>query len=242
MSWYDELGFDENPFGIDPDFSARSSVGLEKQLGEIEYYISSGSMVFVEGPPGSGKSVLLRKLADKLGSKAVWTDASQGVIDLRSVVRSKTSFFDRILGRQPKNIVLMIDNAPNLPPAVQDLLKYYYDNNYFGSVILAGPAIKSADLLESVLDRIGSRVVRLAPLAEDEAVLIVRQRLGSSSILGDDLVRKIYKLSGKNAKRFLQLCESACVAAVASNSSTVKEEHLRSSYASLKNTVGGLNG
>lgn len=242
MSWFEEFGFDENPFDASPEFSAKSSVGLEKPLSEIEYYISSGSMVFVEGPPGSGKSVLLAKLSDMLGGRAVWVDASQGEIDLRSVVRSKTSFLGRIFGTGPKNLVLMADNSSYLPAATLELLKYYYDNNQFGAVILAGPSIRTARLSASVLDRIGNRIVSLAPLTEDEAVLIVRQRLGSSSILGDELVRKIYKLSGKNAKRLLQLCENACKTAAASKSSTVKEEHLRSLYQSLKNTVGGLDG
>ena len=242
MAWFEELGFGENPFDTDPDFSARSSVGLEKPLGEVEYFTVSGSMVFLEGPPGSGKSVLLKKLADKLGSKALRVDAFQAKLDLRSLVKSKTSVLGRIFGREPKNLVLMIDNAAHLPAAALGLLKFYYDNNYFSAVILTGPSIKSARLSLPVLDRIGNRVVRLAPLAEDEAVLIVRQRLGSSSMLSEDLVRKIYKLSGKNAKKFLQLCENACKTAVASKSSTVKEEHLRSLYTSLKNTVGGLDG
>ncbi len=242
MSWFEELGFDENPFDTSPEYSAKSSAGLQKPLAEIEYFISSGSVVFVEGPPGSGKSVLLAKLSGMLGGRAVRIDASQGEINLRSVVRSKTSLLGRIFGTGPKNLVLMVDNSSYLPAATLDLLKYYYDNNQFGAVILAGPSIRTARLSASVLDRIGNRIVRLEPLSEDDAVLIVRQRLGSSEVLSDDLVRKIYKLSGKNAKRFLQMCENACKAAVASKSSTVNEEHLQSLHPSLKNAVGGLDG
>jgi len=242
MSWFEEFGFDENPFDTSPEFSVKSSAGLEKPLADIEYYISSGSMVFVEGPPGSGKSVLLAKLSDKLGGKAIRVDASQGVIGLRSIVKSKTPFLGRIFGAGPKNLVLLVDNSQHLPAATLDLMKFYYDNNQFGAVILAGPSMRAARLSDSVLDRIGNRIVRLAPLAEDDAVLIVRQRLGSSGILSDDLVRKIYKLSGKNVKRFLQMCENACKAAVASKSSTVNEEHLQSLHSSIKNAVGGIDG
>ena len=70
MTWFEELGFDENPFDTDPGVSTKSSVGLDKPMGEVEYCISSGSIVFVEGAEGSGKSVLLKKLDGKIGTRA----------------------------------------------------------------------------------------------------------------------------------------------------------------------------
>ncbi len=238
MEWFEEFGFDENPFSTDPAFSARSSVGLEKQLGELEYCISSGSIVFVEGAEGSGKSVLLQKLSRQLGRRAVYVDAAAADVNLRAIVKSKTSIFDRMLGNNPKNIVLIVDNAAALLPHSLELLKYYYDNNYFGAVVLTGTSLRSSGLSASVLDRIGNRVVKIAALAEEDALLMVRNRLGSSELFNEEVVRKIYKLSGKNAKKFLQLCESACKKAVESKSSMVEEEHL----VSLNKPVGEIHG
>ncbi|MBI3037004.1 ATP-binding protein [Candidatus Woesearchaeota archaeon] len=229
MEWYEELGFESNPFDNSPGFAARFAVGLEKPLSELEYYVSSGSLVFVEGAVGSGKSVLLRKLAGELGGRAVYADCSLGELNVRSVVKKKTSLLARLLGKSPKNLVLLLDNVANLPANAMELLKYYYDDNNFGSVILAGTGLKSARLSPALVDRIGSRVVKLRQLAEEDAVLMVRKRLGSSgssNILGDDAVRKLYKMSGKNAAKLLQLCEKACAAAVLSKSSEVNEELL----------------
>ena len=238
MEWFEEFGFDENPFSTDPAFSARSSVGLDKPLAELYYYVNSGSIVFVEGAGGSGKSVLLQKLTRNLGRRAVRVDAAASDVNVRAIVKSKTSLLDRLLGNAPKNIVLLIDNAAALSPHSLELVKYNYDNNHFGAVVLAGAAVKSSGLSPSVLDRIGNRVVRIAALAEEDALLMVRNRLGNSELFNEEVVRKIYKLSGKNARKFLQLCEGACKNAAAAKSSMIGEEHL----GSLNKSVGEIHG
>ena len=238
MEWFEEFGFDENPFSTDPAFSARSSVGLDKSLAELEYHINSGSIIFVDGAEGSGKSVLLQKLFSKLGRRAVRVDAAAADVNIRAVVKSKTSIFDRLLGNNPKDIVLIVDNAAALSPSSLEQLKYHYDNNHFGTVVLAGTSLKSSGLSASVLDRIGNRVVKIAALSEEDALLMVRNRLGSSELFNEEIVRKIYKLSGRNAKKFLHLCESAFKNAAAAKSSVIEEEHL----ASLNKSVGEIRG
>ena len=225
MDWFEELGFNENPFDSDPAFSARYSAGLEKEMDELVYYVNSGSLVFVEGASGSGKSVLLKMLAGKLGGRAVFVDGA-GNVDIRSIIRKKTSFISALLGRPPKNIVLLVDAAAGLSHDSMEMIKYNFDNNHFAAVILAGASIKSAGLSQSILDRIGSRVIHMPELTEEAALLMVGRRLGSSAILEDDAIRKIYKKSGKNAKRFLALCEEAGKAA-ASSKPVAKEEDLK---------------
>ncbi|MBI2176272.1 ATP-binding protein [Candidatus Woesearchaeota archaeon] len=236
MEWFEEFGFDENPFSTDPAFSARSSAGLEKPLADLEYYINSGSIVFVEGAEGSGKSVLLQKLSGKLGGRVVFIDAVLGDVDVTAIVKSRASLLGRLLGNSPRNLVLLVDNAAALSPRSLELLKYHYDNNHFGAVVLAGTVLKSSGLSPSVIDRIGNRVVKVPALAEEDALLMVRNRLGNSGLFSEEVVRKIYKLSGKNARRFLQLCERACKEAAAAKSSSVGEEHL----ASLSRPVGDV--
>ncbi len=209
MEWFEEAGFGENPFSTDPAFSARSSVGLEKPLAELEYCVSSGSIAFVEGVPGSGKSVLLHTLAEKLGGRAVHVDAAAAAVDVRRIIKSKTSLLGRLFGKSPSRLVLLVDNAASLSAGSLELLKYCFDNNHFSAVVLAGTSLKSSGLSVSVLDRIGNRVVKIAPLSEEDAVAMVRSRLGGSGLFNEDVVRKIYKMSGKNARKFLQLCENA---------------------------------
>ena len=248
MEWFEELGFDSNPFDASLEASAKYAVGLDKPLEELEYFVDSGSVVFVEGPLGSGKSVLLWKLADRLWGRAVYVDHSAGEPDVRSIMRKKTSFLDRVFGKTPRGIVLLIDNLANLSPlspAAMGQLKYHYDNNYLGAVVFAGASFLSAGLSPALVDRIGSRVIKLSAIAENDAVLMVRNRLGSSAFLGDDPIRKLYKMSGKDPKRFLQLCEDACKAAVASKSEAVSNEHIISLKNSIKSSVGkvgDLNG
>ncbi len=212
MSWFEELGFSENPFNPDPDFSAKYSAGLERELQELEYHVSSGSFAFVEGPSGSGKSVLLKLLLKRLGGKAVFVNALDG-IDVRSIVRKKTSVISSFLGKPVKNLVVLVDHAEALATGPTELIKYYYDNNIFSSVVLAGVSLRSAGLPPSITDRIGSRVIKLRALSEDDALLIARRRLGSSDVLPDEAIRKAYNKSGGNAKKFLELCEKEAAAA-----------------------------
>ena len=242
MAWFEELGFADNPFDTDPAASVRSAVSLDKPLDELEYHVRSGSIIFVEGPSGSGKSVLLKALAGKFGGRAVFVDGDSDSVDIRSVIRKKTSLLDRLFGNSPKNLVLLADNAAGLSAGSMELVKYHYDNNNFGAVVFAGESLKSAGFSPAVLDRIGTRVIRLHLLSEDEAVVLVRNRLGSSAILGDGAIRKIYKMSGKNAKSFLELCDKACAAAVASKSPEITGEHLDSIKAGVPLGKSGKRG
>lgn len=237
MVWFEELGFDENPFDGGLAVSARKSVGLDKPLAELLYYVNAGSIVFVEGASGSGKTALLHKLSQKLGKRAIYADLSEKA-DIRSLIRKKASIIDRLFGNNPKRIVLLLDNAASLSPSAAEVIKYHYDNNNVESVVIAGTSIKAAGLPSSILDRIGDRVLRLAPLAEEEAIAMVKNRIGSSVILEEAAIRKIYRMSGKNGKKFLQLCEEACKAAAASKSQVVTEEEI----AAVKNLVGGIDG
>ncbi|MEK6837504.1 MAG: hypothetical protein AABX69_02530, partial [Nanoarchaeota archaeon] len=121
-------------------------------------------------------------------------------------------------------------------------LNYQYDNNHLVAVVFARASFRMAGLSPALVDRVGSRVVKLTALAENDAVLMVRNRLGSSAILGDDFIRKLYKMSGKDPKGFLQLCEDACKAAVASKSEAVSNEHIVSLKKMEKIVEAGSNG
>jgi hypothetical protein len=242
MEWFEELGFGANPFDGSTEASAKYAVGLDRPFEELKYYVDSGSVVFVEGPLGSGKSVLLWKLADELGGRAVYVDCSGVELDVRSIMRKKTSFLDRLFGNSPSGVVLLIDTAANLSPTAMGLLKYHYDNNHLCAVDFAGASFRSAALSPALVDRIGSRVIRLGARTENDAALMLRNRLGSSAILGDDSINKLYKMSGKSPKRFLQLCEDACKAAVASKSEAVSNEHIVSLKKMEKIVEAGSNG
>ena len=54
MKWYEKLGFDENPFELDPLKTEFSIMGVDKEAKEVLYRISAGSMLVIEGKEGSG--------------------------------------------------------------------------------------------------------------------------------------------------------------------------------------------
>ena len=224
MNWFEDLGFDDNPFSPSLEASARAAVGLDKPIRDVEYFISAGSLIFVEGARGTGKSVFLKKLSDRLGRRAVTVDGEAGAVGIRKAVRQKTSILARVFGDGPKNVVLLVDNANGLSKDAMELIKYNFDNNHFSAVVLAGTSLKHAGLSASILDRIGTRIITLPAITEEEAVLIARNRLGFSDIITDDTLRKLYKKSDKNPKAFLHMCEAACASAVAAKATTGTEQ------------------
>ena len=58
--WYKKLGYYENPFLINPMRETTQFYGNEKQLEDVLYYIESGSILFLEGAKGTGKTKFLR--------------------------------------------------------------------------------------------------------------------------------------------------------------------------------------
>ena len=139
-------------------------------------------------------------------------------------MQNKYKLMGKLLNLTPKDMILMLDNFRELSMRDLELAKFYFDNNYLRAVVLAGSG--KSRLHASIRDRIGNRIIKLKPLSEKDALTLVKNRLGSFGFVPEHIVKKIYKKSGKNVKKFLENCAKVCEQAAQHGAKTVTEEHL----------------
>lgn len=197
-------GLKWNPFSPDiPTEALWVPARIEAYLRRIESHTADGGFALVVGEPGSGKSVLLRLIADRFGRKR---DVLVGTIGRP---QSRLSDFYRELGDLfgvtlvPHNRwsgfralrekwiahvqstlsrpVLLVDEAQEMHPSVlvelRILASAEFDSRALLTVVLAGDSRLSAalgtDELRPLASRIRSRIA-LEPLSPQELAELVR--------------------------------------------------------------------
>ncbi len=208
--WWKKIELGENPFSTSPDFEP---FGLEKAIDEAAYRIESGSIVFIEGSRGLGKTSVLKSLIRRFRGKGrvIFVDAAkiERDINIERLMRERYGFWGRLLGVVPKDMILLVDNVQMLSRKNAERVKFYFDNNYLKSVVFTGLSYAKAAIPRGLRERIGSHVIRLSPLGEEEAVEAIRARIGSR-LMSREILKKIYKLSGRDMVKFLGNCDSLC--------------------------------
>lgn len=209
--WYREVDFSRNPFK-----ATTKTFGAEDVLEEIFYAIISGNIVILEAEDGMGKTKVLNEARKKFKNKAnvIYLGSEQvgNGFNIEEVLKKKAGWFRRLFDIKPKNMVLLLDDVESLTPRNSERIKYYYDQNYLRSVILATKNFGNIAISPSLVHRI-SRVIRVKPLSDYEAVQLVRNKIGRR-LLSDRIIKVIYNLSARNTQRFLKNCEKVCQAAV----------------------------
>lgn len=210
MEWFERLDFYENPFSVQPEKFLKQLVGVEQLLDDLFYRIDAGSMIFIEGDEGSGKTSVLRRAIKRFKGKkrVIYFDCQEidSKANIEDLMQRRYGFFGKLFRLTPKNMILLLDNIA-LSTKNAERVKFYFDEGHIKSVVFAGKSHKSAALPRSVMNRIGTRIIRLKPLTEEEAVEVVRRRVGDALLTDEALIKKIYKHSGKNIKKFLENCE-----------------------------------
>ena len=226
MEWYETLGFSGNPFNIDPRKNHDKLVNMDDAIDEMYYRIDSGSMLAIEASSGCGRTSLLMNAAKKFGGRknVVYLDciAVEKKLNITHVLQEKYGVLGRLLEKTPKNMILLMDNVEELTKANTERLKYYFDQNYLKSIIFTTDSYKKAKFSESLRDRIGKRVIRIKRLSPEDAVEVVRKRIGDSELLNDTLIKKIFKMSDNSVKALLENCEIVSKSAVRKNRKRVQ--------------------
>jgi len=211
MNWYESLDYDENPLSIET-----RTVGFENILDEVFYAIMAGNMVFIEGPNGSGKTKILKEAIRKFGGrgKVVYVNCKKlnKELNIELLLKNKYGLLGRLLNKKPRNMVVLLDEVEHLSPENCERIKYFFDQNYIRSVIFASTDFKKAGFTESLAQRV-SKVLKVEPLSDYEAVQLVRDKIGDE-LLSDRVIKEIYHLSNKNIAQFLENCDKVCSQAV----------------------------
>ena len=180
MTWYENFDFDEDPFSTDPDENHDNLVKMEELIEEMFYRIDSGSMLFIEGPEGFGKTTLLKAAAHKYGGKRNVAYVDCKVVDkklnITHVLQDRYGFFGRLFNKKPKNMIVLLDNVTELSKINTERLKYYFDQNYIKSIIFTAEKYNKVKFSESLRDRIGKRVVQTPKIDDYDCAIWIKYR------------------------------------------------------------------
>lgn len=207
-TWFKKLGYYENPFLINPMRETTQLYGNENQLEDVLYYIESGSILFVEGAKGTGKTKFVRTVIDSFKGRIIYVDAAslKKNLNIEELLRKKNGLKGKVLGKKPMDMILILDNVTELSTVNVERIKYYYDQGFLQSVLLTGPTAKN--LPESMLNRIGKRIVKLDSISKADAVKMAFERLDEDAddtepLISKKHVEKIYDVSNSNPRLFL---------------------------------------
>lgn len=209
-AWYKKLGYYENPFLINPLNENTNLIGLDNELNDVLYYVRSGSMVFVEGAAGSGKTKFLKEVIKNFKGRIIYVNAAKlkKNLNVEELLQNKNGVKGKLFNKKPKHMILIIDNVAELSQVNLERLKFFFDHAYLQSVIFSGESIKKVGFPESMLNRIGRRIIKIKNLTTEQAVELAFTRLDEDPnekdlFITKSQVEEIFDKSGKNPKQFL---------------------------------------
>ena len=88
--------------------------------------------------------------------------------------------------------------------------------------MVVGNDIEMTPELESF---IGNNKIKVGEINEDEAVKIIRKRIGEIGIISDKMLAKVFS-KDKNPRAFLKNCEDLCRYAYENGEEEVKEKYI----------------
>jgi len=227
-TWYQELGFYNNPFSIKPGAYSNDIYGQDDIIKEVIAKVANSNMIYITGPYGTGKTSILKRIihAFKGKKKVIYYNCNQKEksINFDSILINAGGFFHRLLGIRKKNVILLLDEVQELNKKDMHLVVEYYKLGFFKSVILASKK-DDIELSRELNDTIGRNRYDLREITSEEAVKIIRKRIGNISFLTDDMIIAIFK-KNKNPRAFLKNCEDVCRFSFESGAKKVSEKDI----------------
>ena len=210
MKWYQELGYEENPFSVNPKKNLDKLYMMDNIVEETAYRIKAGSVFVIEGKKGTGKTSVLMTAVRKFGGrkKVVYIDSERldKELNITHVLQERYGFVGRILNKKPKDMIVLMDNVHELSNKNTERLKYYFDQNYIRSIIFTTTDYNDVKFSDSLRDRIGTRIAKTPEITDGDAVDIIKARIGDDDILNEELIRKIFQYSDNSPGIMLENC------------------------------------
>lgn len=237
--WWRKLGFYTNPFTIKPAPFDNKVFGQDQILEDLYYKIPAGTMSFIEGKLGAGKTTILKNIIAKFRGRGRVIYFSCNRIDtelnIEELLKGRYGFWGKLFGMVPKEMIVLLDEAQQLSSVNTERIKYFFDQGNIKSVVFTGLDYSNTNLHESIKDRIGNDgVFKIKDLSEDQAVALIRNRIGNTVVVNDNVIKRVWHLSGKNPRRLLQRMDKIFRYAVENMETEIKEEQLNKIFEEAK--------
>jgi len=228
-TWYNKLGFYNNPFSIKPAAFHDELFGYGNTIKNLNEKIASGAICFIEGKYGSGKTTALKRVINRFEGKKrlIYYSRAQSEesVDFDRLLRNR-SWLNRLLRIKPKDMILLLDEAQELNRKDIEKIKEYHEKKYFKSVVFVSDKMESVKFSSELKKLVDGNVFSLGRIGREDAVRLIRKRIGNISILSDAIIRKIYA-KDPTPRAFLENCEDACKYALSNGDQAVTDEHLK---------------
>ncbi len=227
-TWYNSLGFYTNPFSIKPAAFHDELFGYEDMLNKINSKMANGSIVFLTGQYGTGKTTILKRIIHrfKKQKKIIYYSCNQGdAIDFDKLLYSRT-FFRRLFHARQKRAILLLDEVQDMNKKDSDKLCEYFDKSFFKSILLTSMKANQVKFTDCLKELTQENIFKISKLTKTEAVELVRKRVGNIEFLKDEVIEKIYSLNS-NPRAFLKNCEELCRYAHETGSDEVTVKHVK---------------
>ena len=180
--WYTQLEFSENPLDARPNAHL---IGMEEQEQQLKNFIAKEELCFLNGLTGAGKTSLLKRIQEIMPEYAfiyLDADALPATFNLTEALRGKRTLFDMIRLKElpTKKTVLIIDEFQATDPKIVLEARSKWENpteRHIKSIIIAQISEQLKNVPGSFKDRLGNRVIRLAPLNNDVMRQVLEKRL-----------------------------------------------------------------
>ncbi len=225
--WYRKLGFHNNPFSIKPAAFHAEMVAYD--LDYIYEKIDNAELLFIEGLYGSGKTTILKSIINNFRgkNKIIYFSFNNGRnFDTKKLIDGANSFFRRISGLKVRDIIMLLDEVNNMTKShAKDILNFY-QTGIIQSIVFVDKDYNKISLPDDVQTYLNGNVIRTVDLSQDEAVDLVKSRLGDIGLFPNKILKKIFDLADKNPRRYLAYCEDVARYAVEMDDYEVSEFHL----------------
>ena len=208
VTWYNELGFFNNPFSIKPAAFHNSILGYDGILEDINQKIEESNVIQLGGKYGTGKTSILKLIISEFKGKknVIYYNCNnkEGPVKFDKFL-TNMCLFRRIFKIKKKNMLLLLDEAQDLDTKDINKIEDYYEEGFFKSVLLVSQE-KISSLTPSMKERLVNNKFLIGDITSKKAIGIIRKRIGDIDFVSDKNLTLIFN-KNKNTRAFLKNCE-----------------------------------
>lgn len=221
--WYQKIGFYNNPFDIKANKFDNRVLGNEEKVSEIITKIRQGTVIYVDGEYGTGKTTLLKRIISEFGGhrNLFYHSCNSGEkLDLLNILKGKYRLFGKLFNIKGKGMILLLDEVQDLTQGEELNILSYRAKKYIKSIVLVGRK-DDISFTREMRQAISNNMYSFGNISDKDAVRLIRRRIGDLPLLSNEAIKEINRISKGNPRFLLENCEDICKQAMDSGRRSV---------------------